>query len=937
MNQKLLMPATKQAKSVIVSLVLALLALLVVSASAFASVASEAPVSGNDAAISHLSGCIQSNHALDVFYLIDDSSSLIDGPRAGDGKGSDPNGLRATVIGESVKSLWSLKQSNQSLQLNVAVGTFGDHFQKRLDWQTLDAASTQRFSTVIKRDMPGWNQGTATKWSYLKSAAQELRSRRQSSSPRCQALVWLTDGAINQGNLSEEVNEGQNAATLKQLCGSVPGRPNTGSSARGALMSELRAAGVTVMGILLADPNAQLPGDRDKASVMKSLVVGTGASGKFSSYQCGVVPLPKSDAPGFFEAASDPNDLAYQFALINERLRSDSPRECKPFVVDQGVSTFTVITTDKNWSLTSPRKKKFRASNAAASGIAVEKIGGISRIFVRVPRDLTDFNGHWEIGTGPTAKCQAFFSSGLGIKLDRTNFFQGESGLVKGRIIRLDDGNSADLGVYGDYSLELRVNQNRRVAHSAINIPVRDGQFVLDDIQLSPNTKDVYLQMQLDVRTKGGIAMNPASLVREISVNQKSDYPTVEAALSPMSDLISSQPSVGSLQVHGPKHGDGTVCFLPPGIRDSDRNRSWDLAHDFVIESTQAPLVKGTDRADVMCINLGQNSSKKILVKFTNKIHAESSVSGEIPIEMAGTHAQGQFPREENIPFQFTSRYQGQEHVRVLQILLIMLGILLPLAVLYVLVRATSKFVFGSDLVRTEFDVFYEAGVLTLVSDSKSSQYAGASLGDKKSKYSGEPHLQCVETSVPLLAFRVVKFLARAKSGTGVFTVSSARPGVQGRRLSRQLNRGETALIAQDIGKLWFVTLGLDIAPPREDLSSVSTELPSLSLADFSSHSQTGDETASGEARFRGKLVIYSRIKGQNTEASAVAAFQVSSGQLSKQIDKAINTRTQDLVSKMKPMSPATTIKSTKTSKKTSNPSEAAVHQKDNLPSLGEF
>ena len=742
-----------------------------------------------------LSRCLNSNDVLDVYYMIDESSSLSSGS-GGVGPGSDPNDDRATILAASVESLQSLKPG---LKVNVGVATFAANAREQRPWTEMTNESSTELANWMRSAIPDLDQGSATNWeAALTFSQQKLSNSGSDPANRCQALVWFTDGSLNVAgdSLYDNIND---RTAMGNLCGPDHIRQEMFLPRESSVVSELRASGVTILGVLLQDKNwdqVQL----DYASLMRSIVEGEGSTGEYSGYTCGVVPIPPTSRPGALLVAANPFDLAYQFQAIGQQASggvsvplSGNPAE---FSIENGVSSFNVVTTDKSWKLTAPDGSTIDASNAESLGFDV--VGDVNSTRISKSVAEADF-GLWTIFIADTANQRAvYLFSGLGISLYNTDFFDGEKGSITGVVVRELDGKPVDLSVYNDAQvMSLSLVGSNGTLLSPISVPINsDGSFSLSEIDYPTDRTDVDMRLQLNLKTKSGIELAPVAFAKSVKITLRKDFPSVDPALQ-MTNLVGKNPSVGTLTLLGPESGSGRVCIGTPQVRDTEVNRIWD-------ETTTTWTVDGADVSNTgsACVDLAQGESRTVQVSLQNDLPAESQISGEVPVTLQPANAD-LGSRKVNVPFEATSTRAGSTSTVVItEVILTIIGILGPLALLYFLTLLTTKFSAGSDLLRSQVPVVITSSGMKIREGEADAKFAPIAPMDDVRDFNDSSGLASMRAQVSKLVFPAPWFEAKAASGTRLISFVAAP-----RAKAVEFESGKTVAIGPDVGKHALVSV----------------------------------------------------------------------------------------------------------------------------------
>ena len=736
-----------------------------------------------------LSRCLNSNDVLDVYYMIDESSSLSSGS-GGIGPGSDPNDDRATILAASVESLQSLKPG---LKVNVGVATFAAGAREQRPWTEMTNESSAELANWMRTAIPDLDKGTATNWEAALTFSQgKLSNSASDPANRCQALVWFTDGSLNvAGDLSyDNIND---RTAMGNLCGPDHIRQEMFLPRESSAVSELRASGVTILGVLLEDKNWDET-QSDYASLMRSIVEGEGSTGIYGGYTCGVVPIPPTSRPGALLVAANPFDLAYQFQAIGQQASggvsvplTGNPAE---FLIENGVSSFNVVTTDKGWKLTGPDGASVDASNAESLGFQVVSDANSTRISKSVTE--ADY-GPWTVFVADTANQRAvYLFSGLGISLYNTDFFGGEKGSITGVVVRELDGKPVDLSVYSSaQAMSLSLVGADGTLLTPISVPIEpDGSFALSEIDYPEDRPDVDMRLQLNLKTESGIELAPVAFAKSVKITLRKDFPSVDPALQ-MTNLVGKNPSIGTLTLLGPESGAGRVCIGTPQVRDTEVNRSWGTEN--ALWTVDGADVSNTGSA---CIDLAQGESRTVQVSLQNDQPAESQISGEVPVTLQPANAD-LGSRKVNVPFEATSTRAGSTSAVVItEIILTVIGILGPLALLYFLTLLTTKFSAGTDLLRTQVPVEISANGMKMRDGESEAKFAPIAPMDDVREFNDSSGLASMRAQVSKLVFPAPWFEAKAAKGTRLISFVAAP-----RAKATEFESGKTVAIGPDVGK----------------------------------------------------------------------------------------------------------------------------------------
>ena len=155
--------------------------------------------------ISELATCLRTSETLDVFYLVDASTSL---------ETSDPKNQRSGIIAQDIVRWADITQIQPNLKVQVAGALFNESTSKIADWQRLDSANAPRVASKFTSFINNRNLGNYTNW---RAGLQEAYDQMQRSDAECKAVIWFTDGGLWSATGSQPRIE--SLTDLEALCG----------------------------------------------------------------------------------------------------------------------------------------------------------------------------------------------------------------------------------------------------------------------------------------------------------------------------------------------------------------------------------------------------------------------------------------------------------------------------------------------------------------------------------------------------------------------------------------------------------------------------------------------------------------------------------------------------------------------------------------------
>jgi hypothetical protein len=307
-------------------------------------------------AINDFASCVAGQRSGDVLLLIDQSGSL---------QQTDPAAARVTAARYLLKTLETSAETDGD-NVSVAVAGFAGQYVPTLGWTALSASSLP----VVDRTVGGFapkNTGFETDyWSALNGSREALAERVTAlgGSPRCQAIVWFTDGEmdipprVTPAEVSEYGTTKPYSGALSLTSGAAAAQAQSMGEKdicrAGGLADQLRASGVEVFAIGL-----QGPGPAQDFGLLSSIATGSAMNGAAGGRAvrggaCGTITSP---SPGSFQRATDIDSLLFDFdseavpghpAIVTKEgicQRSLCARDSHDFVLDSSIDAVHILAT----------------------------------------------------------------------------------------------------------------------------------------------------------------------------------------------------------------------------------------------------------------------------------------------------------------------------------------------------------------------------------------------------------------------------------------------------------------------------------------------------------------------------------------------------------------------------------------------------------------
>lgn len=286
-----------------------------------------APDTANNEALQRVGACIAGGGEGDVLLLIDTSGSL---------QQTDPTNARVSAAKYLVSQLNNFSATNKT-PIDVAVAGFAATYMPQLGWSKLGSGTASVDSVLDKFDSQ--NRGGDTDyWTALTGARKALAAQSGGAGTHCPMLVVFTDGEYS---IEPRGGVGQVAGDPKPY---APDNPlKTTADVQAALKAgetdlcrptgladQIRSDGITTVAVGLS---GKVPPD---FGLLRGLSTGTGGT------QCGALTQP---SPGAFFEAAGINDLFFafdQFATPGQKPVTQKSGLCAAAMCSRGTQSFVV-------------------------------------------------------------------------------------------------------------------------------------------------------------------------------------------------------------------------------------------------------------------------------------------------------------------------------------------------------------------------------------------------------------------------------------------------------------------------------------------------------------------------------------------------------------------------------------------------------------------
>ena len=722
-------------------------------------------------AFADLGRCLQSQgkeKVLDVFYLIDESGSL---------QGTDSEKKRAEILSSSLIQLASFRKD---VTVNYSVGFFAHEYAVWKSWTTVNQGGIVSEAAKLDAEVRKRDQGDWTDWlKGINGAITELNAQHERTNG-CSTLIWLTDGGIELETVDQTLD------AIEQLCTNR--------------FDVLRKNNVTVLGILLKnDTYLDTLSSEDKKqqllrmAYMQPMIEGTGRLYDDSVRNCGSYPVPKNYRQGALFVAQDPKDLAFEFLKLPPQIEGckESPSirgDVSEFKIENGISDFQIVTKSPNWRLTDPTGKSL---SAASKEIRVFETAGASQIKVGTTQSGV---GKWSFSGDDDAVL--YLCAGLDIVIDAGNdLIAGRPGSLSGKVILQRNGLPANLGVYASNH---PITVQQIAGDGSSSAPVEATQsapssFKLENFTPTAGQSELEIRVTLYLTTKDGFELAPISVAQKLEVRLPENYPSLKSSPITLSDLKKpDEPATGDAIFKAPIGTDGKVC-IAPNTKVKVISDSVEREESYVLKTS------GVDATGCIQIRDGE-SDGKISITISNSVTASADVILEVPVTYYSDAEPGK-SFTLGAPIEFTSFVPGQENAKWWTILLTILGIGLPLALIYLMSWLTTKIAFGRQVQRAAYPVMLTPADRYTGRDGNAIAIDGADFKIRPE----QPDVRSFDDSVGTFRTKISKlvlaapwFEVKAPEGTRIITLTHAAP-----QLKHRFSSGKLAPIPGDMGKIW--------------------------------------------------------------------------------------------------------------------------------------
>jgi hypothetical protein len=320
---------------------LALLVLLVAPTTAAQSVGkgvSGVPAAqlGKATAVQELGACLAASRQGDLLLLVDQSGSL---------QQTDPGAVRVRAAGYLLGQL--LRATGRAgAQLDVAVSGFDAAYAPVVNWQRLTDASLPGLTKDLQQ-FASRNDGLDTDYVNAMAGARDQLRQKANSGPRCQAILWFTDGQFDVAPRTSQTSRAR-YGTTKSYAPDIQLTDEAGAAAAelagrttlcraGGVADQLRASHVLTLAIGLGTAKGDF-------GFMRSIATGNDPT----AGPCG---RATEATVGDFRLASNVDDLLFALDAVADPAQAPTTTEsqiCQRTACDSQAHSFVLDLSVRN-------------------------------------------------------------------------------------------------------------------------------------------------------------------------------------------------------------------------------------------------------------------------------------------------------------------------------------------------------------------------------------------------------------------------------------------------------------------------------------------------------------------------------------------------------------------------------------------------------------
>lgn len=655
-------------------------------------------------AADRFASCIAAQHRADVVVLLDESGSLDD---------TDPADARVDAAKFLLRKLVSLAEDGGA-DIAVRLSSFGNRYEAETDWVKASNGTLSQLTSAAEKFRDKDAASGTDYWLGLDGARKDLKARQSSDEPRCQAIIFFSDGQLDiQPAAWESVYDriGRPYAEHNPLGSAADREAATKAAAKslcrpGGLADQVRKQDIITFGIGLSPA-----GDDGKFDLMKSVVTG--------SDSCGAIADP---VPGMFTSVRNIDDLLFAFdAAAGQSGTQTKAPVCQGaicaegahrIVLDETISKVTVLASapvdDVNVYLTAPNDEQVKLAHADVESSHPIGIDGVKGSYAWqsahtvsiewVAAGALQWTGQWQVAfvdarkSSPDAMSRTSIqvkgnlvpalTSAAPTQLRQDTPIKLAIGVTdrEGKPVDLSQARgkvTMDVGLaFGDGS-ERVVSTGVDRAGFGKSVDVNPADFPLGDATLSLVLHVTTADLEASGKTVPGTELSPESADFPVVVLPPANFPTSAGQLD-FGTLDGQTVATAALKVTGP----GCVWLDPAKTKVQTAPEE---SGDVVLEAA--------NHSSDTCLRVAAGATADLPVTLRAASPGNGSVSGEFTVALAAeddlalTHPLGVHFSAELV------KTLNQPNFVITLSAAILLGLGLPVGLVYLL-----KFVLNSKI-----------------------------------------------------------------------------------------------------------------------------------------------------------------------------------------------------------------------------------------------
>jgi hypothetical protein len=654
-------------------------------------------------AVTRIERCIEDRRELLVQFLIDESKSL---RISRNGSGTDPEARRVEAADAALVGMARLADATDT-KVWVDLAGFASDFVDYSGWQSLSGATLGQVQGALG-EFRGRDDGDETDYANALDGAQRSLAEQRLAVTRpgrpapCKLLLWFTDGQLSVDGRSKAYAPGVRDSDR------VEDRAVAFICSEG-LVEQMRRDGIVTVAVALSSPASPLqPAAFDLLTAIAAGSSPIGTCGADGSVETGVA-IQADDLDQLIEIFARIGTLGAtrdgEKSITPVCVGSPCPEGARQFVVEPWMGRFNLLAGLSVDGASAqirapdgsvggiPPKADSRSGSLVVADTKVEYVwlGDRSLVVDGRPESTTaKWPGTWTItyvagSPGARASTQVSVFGGL------------TASVADGTVLRLGEANTVDVRVspasgvpWTSPSLPERsvltatlVDPQtgvRRVL-TVEPVPGRLQYKVTDRTPLDSQSGTALLELDLDITTRAGLTVRSSSAGFEVPVLPPVNYPTLRPEVLRFPPLEGSEPAVLTVTATA---GDRDGCVWV------DRRAS---EFDGLPRDVGTVRVSSTPArySQTRCLQVPAGQSRKLRVALTPDAAGEGlatgtvafglSVDGEPEVVVQALQTEVQMTR----PVDEATRW-------ALVAVLMLIGIGLPLLILWLVVRWQARF-----------------------------------------------------------------------------------------------------------------------------------------------------------------------------------------------------------------------------------------------------